>query len=120
MFDGRYVSLDTWLPPPGHVDLQASANALPFGNGTFDVCLATEMLEHDPAPQQSVAEMARVSRHHVLLTTRSEGYPYHSPPDYHRFSLEDMAVLVDEAGLGVVELVDDPECPGVFCLAAKP
>jgi SAM-dependent methyltransferase len=36
------------------------AGALPFADGTFDVVISSECIEHTAAPERSVAEMLRV------------------------------------------------------------
>lgn len=45
---------------------------LPFGNGEFDIACAIEVLEHVPDPEQTLAEMVRVSRRHVLVSVPRE------------------------------------------------
>lgn len=41
---------------------QADAHDLPFPDGTFDRCLATQVFQHLPRPQRALAEMVRVAR----------------------------------------------------------
>jgi 2-polyprenyl-3-methyl-5-hydroxy-6-metoxy-1,4-benzoquinol methylase len=45
---------------------------LPCGDGEFDLVTAIEVLEHVPDPQQTVSEMARVSRRHLLVSVPRE------------------------------------------------
>ena len=45
---------------------------LPFGAGEFDLATAIEVLEHVPDPQHTLAEMARVARHHLLVSVPRE------------------------------------------------
>jgi 2-polyprenyl-3-methyl-5-hydroxy-6-metoxy-1,4-benzoquinol methylase len=45
---------------------------LPFGDGEFDLAAAIEVLEHVPDPEQTVAEMARVARRHLLVSVPRE------------------------------------------------
>jgi hypothetical protein len=47
----------------------ADAKRLPFGDGSFDVVYSTEVIEHVLDPELMVAEMRRVSRGAVLVTT---------------------------------------------------
>jgi SAM-dependent methyltransferase len=56
---------------PG-VEVVADAHALSFRGGSFDVVLATEVLEHLQEPQKAADEMLRVLRPGgtLLLTTR--------------------------------------------------
>jgi 2-polyprenyl-3-methyl-5-hydroxy-6-metoxy-1,4-benzoquinol methylase len=48
------------------------AENLPFGDGEFDLACAIEVLEHVPDPEHTVAEMARVSSGHVLVSVPRE------------------------------------------------
>jgi ubiquinone/menaquinone biosynthesis C-methylase UbiE len=45
---------------------------LPYGDNEFDLVCATEVLEHVPSPEQIVAEMARVSGKHLLVSVPHE------------------------------------------------
>lgn len=120
-----YLGVDA--RPGPNVDQVADGEALPFAPCTFDVVVSTEVLEHCPRPWRFVDELARVVRFggHVLLTARGYDwrgcYPVHEhPADYWRFSLGALRILAEDAGLAVVELVDDPDYPGGFLLATKP
>jgi 2-polyprenyl-3-methyl-5-hydroxy-6-metoxy-1,4-benzoquinol methylase len=48
------------------------AENLPFADGEFDLACAIEVLEHVPDPEHTVAEMARVSSGHVLVSVPRE------------------------------------------------
>lgn len=114
-FTGPYVGVDM-RPGPG-VDRVATADALPFNDGEFQVVVSTEMLEHDPAPWLSLAEMGRVLRRggHLLLTTRGNGFGEHNEPsDYWRFMPEARGRMLELASCSPVEMALDPEVPGVF------
>lgn len=56
------------LPPP-IVARPASIYALPWPDQAFDLVLCCEVLEHLHEPAQGLRELARVARHHVLLST---------------------------------------------------
>jgi ubiquinone/menaquinone biosynthesis C-methylase UbiE len=45
---------------------------LPYGDAEFDLVCATEVLEHVPAPERVVAEMARVAGRHLLVSVPHE------------------------------------------------
>lgn len=47
---------------------QASAYELPFEDGSFDLVLACEVLEHLECPQRALVEAARVARRHLLVS----------------------------------------------------
>ena len=70
------------------VDIVADAHALSFRDGSFEVVLATEVLEHLQEPQKAVDEMFRVLKPGgtLLLTTRFL-FPLHDAPhDYFRYT----------------------------------
>ena len=48
------------------------AEQLPFADGEFDMASAIEVLEHVPDPGHTVAEMARVSSGHLLVSVPRE------------------------------------------------
>lgn len=45
---------------------------LPFGDDTFDLVLAIEVLEHVPYPELAMAELARVARRDLVLSVPRE------------------------------------------------
>jgi SAM-dependent methyltransferase len=47
---------------PGPRTVQGSGMALPFRDGSFDVCYSSNVLEHVPAPWRMADEMVRVTR----------------------------------------------------------
>jgi 2-polyprenyl-3-methyl-5-hydroxy-6-metoxy-1,4-benzoquinol methylase len=52
--------------------LASAADRLPFAANEFDVAAAIEVLEHVPDPAQTLAEMARVSARHLLVSVPRE------------------------------------------------
>ncbi len=68
--------------------VRGNAGALPFKDGSFEVVLCTELLEHVPDPKAVVEELYRVLRRggRCILSTRC-CYPLHGGPrDFYRFS----------------------------------
>lgn len=58
----------------------ADATRLPFADGSFDLVYSTEVIEHVLDPDQMIAEMRRVSRGTVLVTTPvSQSEDEHEP-----------------------------------------
>ena len=115
LFSGEYVGIDM-REGPG-VDVVGYASALPFADDSFEVVVSTEMLEHDPAPWASLAEMGRVLRPggHLLLTARGNGFgEHHEPDDFFRYMPSARAILLSLAGCNPVSLALDPEVPGIF------
>jgi SAM-dependent methyltransferase len=123
-FTGPYTGLDMRAGPG--VDVLALGDALPFASAAFEVVVCTEMLEHDRRPWRTTAEAARLLRAGGTFLCTARGYdergcfPIHDyPGDLWRFSLEGARTLAGDAGLRVVELVADPQCPGFFLLARR-
>ena len=115
LFAGPYTGVDMRSGPG--VDVVAFADALPFPDSSFDVVVSTEMLEHDPSPWLSLAEMGRVLRPggHLVLTTRGNGFGEHlEPGDYWRFMPGARGRLLELAGCDAVTMALDPEVPGIF------
>jgi SAM-dependent methyltransferase len=48
---------------------EASLYDLPFEDGSFDLVLCCEVLEHVERPREALAEVARVGRDFVLIST---------------------------------------------------
>lgn len=116
----EYVGVDI-LAGPG-VDCICPAERLTetFGERRWDLVVCTEVLEHVWDWPATVSNLKRslATGGHLLLTTRSVPFPYHSYPfDYWRFDPEDMAAIF--ADLSVLRLVPDLE-PGVLLYASRP
>lgn len=117
-----YIGVDQQLGP--RVDRVVPVDQLVdvFGSTSFDVVISTEMLEHAADWEMAVSQMAAVLDLGGLLiiTTRSEGFPYHPfPGDWWRFSVDAMIEIVCRLGFCPVEVESDPQFPGVFAAARK-
>lgn len=64
-------ALPSTLPSP-LVARQADIYALPYRDGEFDLVVCCEVLEHLERPADGLAEVARVAKHFVLLSTPRE------------------------------------------------
>ena len=96
-----------------------------LGEGTADVVVTTEMLEHADAWRAAVTGIVQVLAPGgvLLLTTRGPGFPYHPhPQDHYRFTVEQMGAIAKACGLDIIRCEPDPDpnSPAVFLLAAKP
>ena len=60
----------------------AEATALPFADGAFDLVYSTEVIEHVLEPESMLAEMRRVSRGLVVVTTPVSQTEHDHAPDY--------------------------------------
>jgi 2-polyprenyl-3-methyl-5-hydroxy-6-metoxy-1,4-benzoquinol methylase len=80
--DGRVVGIDLEDPKlraewaartRANLEFRAEeATSLSFDDGEFDMAAAIEVLEHVPAPEATVAEMARVARRWLLVSVPRE------------------------------------------------
>ena len=88
-------------------DVIGDAHKLPFKDGTFEVVVCSEMLEHAENPQKVVSEIERVLNPGgcVVLTTRF-AFPVHDAPnDYWRFTPYGLRKLFSE--FEVIEFATD-------------
>ncbi len=93
-------------PGPG-VRYVCTAEELTVPDASFDVVLATQVLEHVEDPHRSLSEMCRVSRPGGLVMFTTHGvWPFHpTPNDYWRWTHEGLKKLVAGVeGLEVVEI----------------
>jgi SAM-dependent methyltransferase len=89
----QYVSLD--ISPAARPGVVGDGHRLPFPDGSFDVILANNVIEHLHDPVAGVAEMRRVLKPGgQLLYTIPFLYPIHEAPhDYTRFTRFGLARL---------------------------
>jgi len=124
--------IDSWEPAlslgidliegPG-VDkvLDADDMVREFGEGSFDVVVAMEIMEHTRDWRRTMSNIKRVCRPGgiIVLTTRSFGYGYHAYPyDFWRFEIEDIKAIFSDCEIQILE--KDPTCPGIYLKARKP
>jgi len=101
-FDGQYIGIDAEAGPG--VDMVSSAHELHIYAGTFDTVLCLEMLEHDPKPWLTRAEMYRVLKPGgtMVISVPTNGFPEHKypldcfrylPDAFTHFFFENMKIL---------------------------
>lgn len=125
VFGVRVETLD--IDPELNPDHVASAEAMPFPDGRYDLVCAFQMLEHVPYPMtlSIVREMSRVAKHNLIISLPDarSGWPYslHIPkrgaikfvferpgwrPREHRFNGEHYWE-VNTRGYGVKKVIAD-------------
>jgi SAM-dependent methyltransferase len=76
----EYVGVDVVENPAA--DVHGSVEALPVPDGSFDVVLCTQVLEHTLDPQQAVRELRRVTAKGGLVLASTHGVEvYHPSPE---------------------------------------
>jgi SAM-dependent methyltransferase len=88
------------------VDVLASADDLPFADGSFDCVICTEMLEHCREPRAVMAEIARVLKAggSAFVTTPFLLSLHEMPHDYFRYTPSALQDLAAQAGLSVASI----------------
>jgi len=117
----EYIGVD--IEPGKYVDTILPAQDLieHFGSESFDVVIATELLEHVKDWKLAVNNMKEILKRggRVYVTTRSYGFPYHGYPlDFWRYEVEDMRKIFCD--FRMLALERDSQEPGVLLKAAKP
>lgn len=94
----EYVGVDVQENP--HADLHGAVEALPVGDSTFDVVLATQLLEHVDDPSAAVRELHRATAPggRVLASTHGVMVYHPNPVDYWRWTHAGLARLFERAG----------------------
>jgi SAM-dependent methyltransferase len=100
------VDLPLTYSGPAAADVYGDGHWLPFKDGTFDVILSTDVLEHVREPKQIFAEASRVLRPGGLLimTAPQTAHLHEEPHDYFRFTKYGLAYLAQATGFSVVEI----------------
>lgn len=91
-----YVGVDLENPA---ADLEGSAEALPVEDGSFDLVLCTQVLEHVGDPSLAVRELHRVTSPggRVLASTHGVQVYHPSPADYWRWTYAGLEKLFAES-----------------------
>jgi len=81
-----YVGVDLVENP--HAELRGAVEALPLEDGSYDLVLCIQVLEHCDDPAKAVGELARVTAPggRVLATTHGTQVYHPSPADYWRWT----------------------------------
>jgi SAM-dependent methyltransferase len=89
------------------------AMKLPLADNSIDTILCTEVLEHIPNPEKTIAEFARILRPNgVIITTAPFFFPIHDAWDFFRYTHDGLANLMKQNGLAI-ELIKPLSGTGV-------
>lgn len=119
----EYIGLD--LIEGAGVSLVANAHDIPLEEGSFDLVLSMNMLEHDSDPQATISEAYRVLRKGgtMLLTTVNQEWGEHAflgggdTETYNRITLAQFAEWIAAAGFKGSEVIEWRA--NLFCSAVK-
>ena len=94
----EYVGVDVVENPAA--ELRGAVEALPVDDGSFDLVLCTQVLEHCDDPAQAVRELRRVTAPggRVLASTHGTQVYHPSPQDYWRWTHAGLRRLFEENG----------------------
>lgn len=109
-----YAGIDLPQNEAADVHVTAVGGHVPLPDGSADIVLSTQVLEHVGDAALYLGECRRLVSGGGLLILTTHGYwPYHpSPTDYWRWTGAGLRKIVEEAGFQVVRLV------GIMGLAA--
>ena len=117
----QYIGVDIQEGPGVDVVCSAERTVERLGEGRFDIVIATELLEHVRNWRAAITNMKMACKPGgtMLITTRSQGFPYHGyPHDFWRFETDDLKEIFSDCE--VLALERDPVDPGVFAKVRKP
>jgi SAM-dependent methyltransferase len=118
---GKYVGVDIAAGPG--VDLVADVTDIlnHFEYGSFDMVIATEVLEHVKNWRKAVSNIKHIIKPGgiVIITVPSKGCGFHGcPEDHWRYEMEDIKMIFSD--FIIEELWKSPEIEGVFLKAKRP
>lgn len=104
----RYIGLE-YSPESGYrgnmADFCGDAGSLPLADASVDSILCTEVMEHVPHPENTIAEFSRALRPGgVIIATAPFVYPVHDAYDFFRFSPDGLKVIMERYGLKIEEI----------------
>ncbi|MGD9304418.1 MAG: methyltransferase domain-containing protein [Desulfobacterales bacterium] len=117
----QYIGVDIEKGPGVDVVCNAENIIDVFGTDSFDIVIATELLEHIHNWRKVISNIKNVCKTNgaILITTRSKGFKYHGYPyDFWRYELDDLKEIFSD--YEIIALENDPISPGVFLKAKKP
>lgn len=100
-----YLAMD--IKPNSQLSAQGSVLNLPLQDECLDSVFCSQVLEHVPNPQQAFHECFRCLKPGgtLVLSVPHLAYLHNEPHDYFRYTPHGLRVLIETAGLDVVEIV---------------
>jgi len=86
----KYGNIGIDIKKTTAVDVVASAEYLPFKDGTFDTVFCCHVLEHVPAYERAVEEAKRVTRCQLIVVFPKKVHSYANPDHVWHFEPEDI------------------------------
>ncbi|GAB4279599.1 MAG TPA: methyltransferase type 11 [Opitutae bacterium] len=117
----QYLGIDIHPGPCVDRVLDAADLSQEYGDDSFDVVLAIEMLQHCRNWKAALSNMKRVCRPggKIVVTVPSRGHPYHGyPSDFWRYEMDDLSTMFSD--YEVLALEEDERGRGTFICARKP
>src|SRR5437762_2314960 len=98
-FAGEHVGVDVENPA---AQLEGAVESLPVEDGSFQVVLCTQVLEHAADPARAVAELSRVTAPggRVLASTHGVQAYHPNPDDFWRWTHAGLQPLFEQTGEG--------------------
>jgi 2-polyprenyl-3-methyl-5-hydroxy-6-metoxy-1,4-benzoquinol methylase len=100
--NSEYVRAD-FTPCQGLDFLLPSDSSIPVPDGSFDMVLSTQVLEHVPEPAHYIAESFRVLKPggFLVLTTHGLFGDHGCPYDFQRWTADVLRLLLERAGFRI-------------------
>lgn len=117
----KYIGVDIQKGPGVDMVCDALDIIEKFGKASFDIVIATELIEHIRDWRKIVSNIKNICKPGgiVLITTRSKGFEFHGfPDDFWRFEFADMQYIFSD--YIIEKLESDKYCPGILIKARKP
>jgi SAM-dependent methyltransferase len=116
-----YIGIDLREGPGIDAICEAEQAVDRFGEESFDLVIASELLEHVRDWRLVVSNLKRVCRPGgvIVVSTRSRGRPYHAAPyDFWRYEVQDIEKAFSDCEVLCVE--PDRSTPGILAAVRRP
>ena len=117
----QYVGIDVVEGPGVDRVCRAENMVSELGASSFDVVVATEIIEHVQDWRNVISNIKNVCTPGgvILITTPSKGFPYHAyPHDFWRYEQSDMRYIFEDCTIELLE--NSRHATGVFVKVRKP